>query len=403
MTEGFKKLLTARFLFTAAVQMQAIMLGWRMYDLTHDPLHLGLIGFAEAVPALSLALYGGYLVDRSHPLKIYRRVLDVSLCSALVFLLSQTNLLGLDNSLQVAALYSSSVLTGLARAFSQPSIYATVPKLVPRNQLAHASAWMASSLQVARIGGPAVGGLMFGWVGVLPSSVVICVLLVVAAAAVRRIPMFEVQPPSSAEHSVLNELFAGVRFVFGHPILLPALTLDMISVLFGGVTAMLPVFAAEILHVGPQGLGVLRAAPAIGAAITSAVLVRRDFGSRAGSLLFVAVTGFGVCVLVFGLSQNFLLSVVALALSGAFDSISMVIRGTAVQLESPEALRGRVSAVNAIFIGSSNELGEFESGVAAWAVGTVPSVVIGGIVCLLTVAAVGVKFPKLRTMTFASK
>ena len=403
MTEGFKQLLTARFLFTAAVQMQAIMLGWRMYDLTHDPLHLGLIGLAEAVPALGLALYGGYLVDRSHPLKIYRRVLQVSLGSAVVFLLSQSGWVPLHADLQVASLYTSSVLTGLARAFSQPSIYATVPKLVPRNLLPRASAWMSSSMQVARIGGPAVGGLMFGWAGVTASSGVVCGLLVVAAVAAQRIELFEVKPPVDSEHSVLHELFAGVRFVFTHPILLPALTLDMISVLFGGVTAMLPVFAAEILHVGPQGLGILRAAPAVGAALTSIILVRRDFGTRAGPLLFAAVTGFGACVLIFGVSQNFILSVLALGLSGAFDSVSMVIRGTAVQLESPEALRGRVSAVNAIFIGSSNELGEFESGLAAWALGTVPSVMLGGVVCLLTVGWVAVKFPKLRTMTFAAK
>lgn len=403
MTEGFKQLLTARFLFTAAVQMQAVMLGWRMFDLTHDPLHMGLIGLAEAIPALGLALYGGYLVDRSHPLRIYRRVLDVSLLSGLVFLVSQSDLLSLTNAVQVVALYCSSFLTGLARAFSQPAIYATVPKLVPRNLLPRASAWMASSLQVARIGGPAVGGLMFGWAGLLPSAGVVCALLLVAAAAVRRIAMFEVRPPESAGHSVLNELFAGVRFVFGHPILLPALTLDMISVLFGGVTGLLPIFAADILHVGPQGLGILRAAPAVGAAVTSAVMMRQDFGRRAGPLLFVAVTGFGVCVLLFGISTNLYLSVAALALSGAFDSVSMVIRGTAVQLESPEALRGRISAVNAIFIGSSNELGEFESGLAAWAMGTVPSVIMGGVVCLLTVGAVGAKFPKLRGMTFAAK
>ena len=251
----FRKLLVTRFVFTAAVQMQAIMLGWRMYELTHDALHLGLIGLTEAIPALGLALYAGYLVDLHHPLRIYRRVVDASALSALVFLASQLEVVHLNADLQIIALYCASFMTGLARAFSQPAIYATVPKLVPRAMLARTSAWMASSMQVARIAGPAVGGLLFGWLGVTWSSAVVLSLLLLGGIIVRSIPMFAVSPPKTAEQSVVRELMAGVRFVFSHPILLPALSLDMLSVLFGGVTALLPIFAAGHLVGGAQGAG----------------------------------------------------------------------------------------------------------------------------------------------------
>ncbi len=394
----FRKLLVARFLFTAAVQMQAIMLGWRMYELTHDALHLGLIGLTEAVPALGLALYAGYLVDRHHPLHIYRRVVDASALSALVFLVSQLGAVQMPADLQVIALYCASFMTGLARAFSQPAIYATVPKLVPRAMLARTSAWMASSMQIARIAGPAVGGLLFGWLDATWSSAIVLTLLLVGGAIVRTIPRFAVAPPQAANQSVVRELLAGVRFVFSHPILLPALSLDMLSVLFGGVTALLPVFAADILLVGPKGLGILRAAPAVGAAITSLLMMRANFGRHAGALLLWSVAGFGFCILAFGCSRGVVLSAVALGLSGAFDSVSMVIRGAVVQLESPEALRGRVSAVNAIFIGSSNELGEFESGVAAKLFGAVAATLGGGLVCLLVVAGIAAKSGPLRKL-----
>jgi MFS family permease len=197
---------------------------------------------------------------------------------------------------------------------------------------------------------------------------------------------------------VKAELLSGLKFVFSHPILFPALTLDMVSVLFGGVTALLPIYAAEILFVGPKGLGILRGAPAIGAAVMSFLLIRFDIKKNAGRYLFFGVAGFGACILVFALSHNFILSLVALTLSGAFDSISMVIRTSAVQLSSPENMRGRISAVNSIFIGSSNELGEFESGVAAKFLGAMPAAVLGGVVCLLTVGVTALVSPKLRKL-----
>jgi MFS family permease len=394
----FKKLMSARFFFTFGVQMQAVIIGWRMYDLTHDPLYLGLIGLAEAIPALSLALYAGYIVDRSRPMKVYRWVLWGSLLSGLVLFGSSYEMGSLSVSAQVIALFVSSLITGFARGFAQPALYTVVPRIVPRSELPKASAWMTSALQVARISGPGLGGLVYGWFGVTSAAGTICVSLVAAIIGLSLIEANPAPPPVPAERNLKRDLFSGVSFVFGHPILLPALTMDMVSVFFGDVVALLPIFAAEILFVGPKGLGVLRAAPAIGAAIASYALTRVDLREKAGHLLFAAVSGFGLCILVFALSHNFYLSLAVLALGGAFDSVSMVIRSAAVQLVSPDAMRGRISAVNSIFIGSSNELGQFESGVAAKLLGTVPSVLFGGGVCLLSVWLTAALAPTLRKM-----
>jgi len=399
MQSDFKKLMSARFLFTFAVQIQAIVLGWRMYILTKDPLYLGLIGLVEAVPALGLALYAGYIVDRSRPLVVLRGVVEVSLLSGFILLLSQLPWTGAGEALQIAALFFSSFLTGTARAFSQPAVFSIVPRIIDRENLPRASAWMASSLQVARISGPAMGGLFFSWLGVSASAGIVCLVLLVALGTL----LFLQASPNPIEsfgrsESRKTQLLSGARFVIRHPILLPALSLDMVSVLFGGVTALLPIYAAEVLVVGAKGLGALRAAPAVGAAITSLWLTTLDIRKWAGAWLFSAVTGFGLCILVFAVSRNYILSLLALALSGAFDSISMVVRTAAVQLSSPDSMRGRISAVNSIFIGSSNELGEFESGVVARLLGAVPAAVLGGIVCLATVAVVALLSPVLRKL-----
>jgi predicted MFS family arabinose efflux permease len=399
MQNDFKKLMAARFLFTLAVQIQAIVLGWRMYILTKDPLFLGLIGLVEAIPALGLALYAGYIVDRSRPLVVFRRVVETSFLSASILLVSQLPSTGAAERLQIAALFLSSFLTGAARAFSQPVVFSLVPRIIDRAHLPRASAWMTSSLQVARISGPALGGLFFGWMGVSASAAIVCLILLLAVGTLL-IVQASPQPlqTSAKSESRRTELLSGAKFVTRHPILLPALSLDMISVLFGGVTALLPIYAGEILMVGPKGLGALRAAPAIGAAITSLWLTTFDIRQRAGAWLFSAVTGFGICILVFAVSRSYLLSLLALALSGAFDSVSMVVRTSAVQLSSPDSMRGRISAVNSIFIGSSNEVGEFESGVVARLLGPVPAAVLGGIVCLATVLVAAFLSPGLRKL-----
>jgi MFS family permease len=395
----FRKLMAARFLFTLAVQIQAIVLGWRMYILTKDPLFLGLIGLVEAIPALGLAVYAGYIVDRSRPLLVFRRVVELNLFSGFILLVSQLPTLGASTQLQIAALFLSSALTGAARAFSQPAVFSIVPRLIERQNLPKASAWLASSHQVASISGPGLGGLFFGWMGVSASAGIVCGILVLAVGTLLSVQASPNPLSSSGKsESRRTELLSGARFVIRHPILLPALSLDMISVLFGGVTALLPIYAAEILMVGPRGLGALRAAPAIGAALMSLWLTTTDIRVCAGAWLFSAVAGFGVCILVFAVSRSYIVSIFALALSGAFDSVSMVVRMSAVQLSSPDSMRGRISAVNSIFIGSSNELGEFESGVVAHILGAVPTAVLGGIVCLATVLVVALLSPRLRQL-----
>ena len=398
MPTDFKKLMFARFFFTFAVQMQVIVLGWRMYELTKDALYLGFIGLAEAIPALGLALFAGYIVDRSRPLVIYRRLVFVSLTSGMLMLLSQLPYFDVDPALQVKLLFISSFLTGCARAFSQPSMYSLVPKLIPRALLPKSSAWMSSAMQTARMSGPAVGGLLFGFIGVSGTASIVCLCLVVTAVALYSMPIKHPANVPEKGKSVKDDLLSGAKFVFRHPILFPAMTLDMVSVLFGGVTALLPIYAAEILFVGPEGLGVLRAAPAIGAFMMSAWLIQGEVKKKAGIKLFWAVAGFGVCILIFALSHNYILSLVALIMSGIFDSVSMVIRTSAVQLSSPDQMRGRISAVNSIFIGSSNELGEFESGVAAKFLGAMPAAVFGGVMCLLSVGTIALFAPKLRRL-----
>lgn len=398
----FRKLLSARFLFTFGVQMQAVILGWRIYELLHDPLYLGFIGLAEAVPAIGLALYAGYIVDRSKPLLVYRRVMYVSFISGCIVLTEHLLADRLPLASQVIMLYSASFLTGLVRSFSQPSIYASVPRMIPRDRLLQATAMMNSAMQVARIAGPAFGGFVFGFFGAIAASSLVCVFLICAVFSMLSIKTEIPAPDSMNKHaSIKDELLSGVRFVFGHPILFPAMTLDMISVLFGGVTALLPIFASDILMVGPKGLGALRAAPAIGAAIMTLFLSRSSTRMRTGGWLFSAVTGFGVCILVFGLSRDFYLSLFALSASGAFDSVSMVIRSGAVQLASPDHMRGKISAVNSIFIGSSNEIGELESGIAAKLLGTVPAVYFGGVICLITVGITAYLSPTLRKLDLA--
>lgn len=395
----FKMLMTARFLFTFAVQMQAILLGWQMYVLTKDPLFLGFVGLAEALPALGLALYAGYIVDRGNPLAIFRGLISLSFLSAVVMFASQRSELALSQSQQINCLFISSVLTGLARAFSQPSMFALVPRIVKRDFLSMASAWMSSSMQVARISGPALGGILYGLIGISGSALILCFTLITSLGVllcikIQKAPKFT----SAINTSKREEFLSGAKFVFKHPILFPALSLDMISVLFGGVTSLLPIYAAQILMVGPLGLGLLRASPAAGAAVMSFWLTSFEIRERAGQFLIASVAGFGISILIFSLSQNYILSLFALFVSGAFDSVSMIIRSAAVQFASPDSMRGKISAVNSMFIGSSNELGEFESGIAARLMGTIPAAVFGGIICLLTVATVAVAFPKLRKL-----
>ncbi len=395
---SFRKLVAARFLFSISVQMQAVVMGWMVFEIKRDPLYLGLIGLVEAVPAIGLALYAGYLVDRSNPLRVYRNVQRVSFTSALLLFWVSWQGDALSEATKLLCIYGAAFLTGLARGFAAPSMYSLMPQLVPREALAVSSAWLTSAFQVAAISGPAIGGLLFAWGG---GRLAFGTELVLLASSQTILFMLHFKPKVNEPRegvSFREDLLSGLKYVWRHELLLSALALDMFAVLFGGATALLPVFASEILSVGPQGLGWLRAAPAVGALVTGVMLIRRPVGRHAGRILLACVAGYGLCIIGFGLSTSFWFSLVLLGLSGALDSVSMIVRGAIVTLSSPDHMRGRIASVNSIFIGSSNELGAFESGVAARLLGTVPAVVFGGAMTLFVVAITGRRAPKLRAL-----
>ena len=405
MPPEFTRLMIARALFSFASQIQSVALGWQMYQLTRSPLYIGLIGLAEAIPAIGLALHAGAIVDRGVPELIYKRLLKLCFLSVLIMMLSQLDGLGVPGievfgiSGGVWGLFAASFTAGVGRAFAQPSMYALIPKVVSRELLATASAWAAMWLQLARVSGPALGGILMAASGIYGASLVIGIALL-GAIFWSISPKVSEQPLLKESKSVdrRGELLSGLKFVVSHPILFPALSIDMVCVLFGGVTALLPVFAEEVLHVGPEGLGALRAAPSLGAALMGYALTSCNLKQYAGRYFLTAVAGFGISILIFSLSENFLLSLAALFLSGVFDSVSVVVRTAAVQLSSPDDMRGRISAVNSIFIGSSNEIGEVESGVLAHYIGIVPTAVVGGVACLVILSIATVGFPKLRAL-----
>src|SRR3954467_1136783 len=393
---NFRWFIYSMLSMTVATQIQAVVVSWQIYELTHDPLSLGLIGLAEAVPFIGFALFAGHVADRIERLRISLIALAVLLgCSLTLF--GFTLRPEIIRSGRVWPIYLVIFCSGIARSFLQPARSALGAELVPRDLYPNAVTWRSSTWQFAEVVGPAVGGLVYGFGSARAAYGVDAALMGVALLTLARLRHAPVRS-ARADESFLESLATGVRFVRGQPVILGALTLDLFSVLFGGATALLPVFAAEILHVGPEGLGVLRAAPAVGAVLMSLAMAHRSPLRRAGRTLLVSVALFGLSMIGFGLSRNFLLSATLLALSGMVDTVSVVVRSTLLQVLTPDHLLGRVASVNAIFIGSSNEIGAFESGTAAKLIGTVPSVVLGGVVTLLVVAVMAVKVPELRRL-----
>lgn len=396
----FARYIVTLFTLTLGIQIQGTVVGWQIYDLTKDPLALGMIGLAEALPAISLALFAGHVADR----RDRRRVALVALwllvgCSIALWVLAGARPLGAEMLTRgrVTAIYGVIVVSGVARAFLQPARQALSAELVPRELFANAITWRSGSWQLASVIGPALGGLLYAVGGSRLAYGVDAVLMV--AATMLLVSISHRSPArGEAKEGVFASVAGGVRFVAREPVLLGALTLDLFSVFFGGAVALLPIFAAEILHVGPTGLGVLRAAPAIGAVTTSILLARRRDWDNTGRILLAAVAGFGLCMLGFGLSTSFWLSVALLIASGMCDMVSVVIRSTLLQSRTPEGLLGRVSSVNQIFIGSSNEIGMFESGVTARWWGPVGSVVVGGLATLGVVGAIAWFVPSLRKL-----
>ena len=403
---NFRRYLLALFTLTLGIQIQGTVVGWQIYDLTHDPLALGIVGLAEALPAISMSLFAGHVADSHDRRRIALVALSVLvLCSLGLWWLAHPAPIGdlaLAAPARVRAIYAVIVLSGLARAFLQPARQALSAELVPRTLYSNAITWRTGSWQLAAVLGPALGGGLYALGGTTLGYAVDAVLMTFAVGALfsvrHRSPVRDV-----SDEPILSSITGGLRFVLGEPLLLSALTLDLFSVLFGGAIALLPVFAAEILHTGPSGLGLLRAAPAVGAVITSVALTRWPPFAHTGRNLLIAVTGFGACTILFGLSRSLWLSLGALALAGAFDMVSVVIRSLMLQIRTPEALLGRVSSVNQIFIGSSNEIGAFESGLTARWWGAVTAVVVGGIATLVVVATVAWRVPSLRRLKQLAK
>ena len=386
----FATFVASRFLATIAMQIQSVAVGWQIYALTHDPLALGLVGLCQFVPMFLLTLPAGDLSDRIDQRRLFGVSLLAQAAASGAFLA-----LTLLHVPAIWPFYLVLVFFGAARGFAGPASQSLLPFLVSREDLPRALAWGSSSFQLAVLVGPALGGFLYAAGSALAYGICGASFLVAGLAA-----FFLGGRNRERGHQPLATAIArvaeGIRFVRARPVILGALSLDLFAVLLGGATALLPVYARDILHSGPLGLGFLRSAPAFGAAIVGAMLGRRPLARHAGPVMFTAVSAFGLATIIFGLSTNFLVSLIALAVLGAVDMLSVFIRHALIQFATPDAMRGRVSAVNVLFIGASNELGEFESGLTAAWFGTVPAVVIGGIGTLLVVAGWMAMFPSLR-------
>jgi MFS family permease len=400
--KDFRSFISARFLLTFGIQMQSVVVGWQVYEITKDVLSLGMIGLAEAIPFMISAVFSGYVADRFDRQRIMTISVVVYLIGAIMLLAFSLGYHSLLQLFGAMPLYLVVVLTGISRAFFYPAQLALMAHLVPRRLYANSSTWNSTIWHIAAVAGPAAGGLVYGFAGKQWAYAVVVVFVVASLVLFNAIKKYPSNHSLKGE-PVLKNLSTGVKFVFGNQVILGSLSLDMFAVLFGGAVAMLPVFASDVLFTGPQGLGFLRAAPAFGAVIMALIIAYRPPLKKAGVYLFSTVSLFGLFIILFALSKNFYLSLVFLMLSGMADNISVIIRATIIQTMTPDPMRGRVAAVNSIFIGSSNEIGSFESGVAAKLMGLVPSVIFGGMMTVFITDAMATSLPKLRNLDLSEK
>jgi MFS family permease len=386
----FRRYVVSSLALNLGAQMTTVAVGWQIYALTHRAIALGLVGLVQFAPVLVLTLPGGNVADR------FDRGRIVAVCNVTLALCILALCALAVRHAGPAPIYAVLFFVGVARAFLAPAAQAVVPGLVPPEHFANAVTWTSTTWQVSTIAGPALGGILYGaakgptWV--YASAALLLALAAVTAFAIRPHAPLQTQP----QHGTLARVAEGLRFVWTRPVILESISLDLFAVLLGGATALLPIFASDILHVGPLGLGLLRSAPAAGAALTAVGLAYRPLTRRAGPILLVCVALFGVATIVFGLSRHFGLSLAALVVLGASDMVSVVVRSTVVQLRTPHEMRGRVSAVNMVFISSSNDLGELESGLTAAWLGAVPAVLVGGVGTLIVVAVYTFALGSLR-------
>ena len=387
---GFVLFQVARFLIVSAVEMQAVAVGWQVYEITKRPLDLGYVGLAQFLPGILLFPISGHASDRFERSKVLSVCYaGYAVCFALLLWLTERGVPSMR------AIYVVLVLIGIVRSFNATASRSILPQLVPQKHFPNAVAWNASIFQAATILGPSFGGIIYAaFHG--PSAVYLIAMITGIGAT---ISSFRIKPEVKArprEPMTMKTVFAGLHYIWNKKLILGAISLDLFAVLLGGAVALLPVYAREILHTGPWGLGLLRTAPGVGAAVMAVLLAHRPLRGKSGPTLLWAVAGFGVFTIVFGISRSLILSLVALFLLGASDMISVIIRATLTQLATPDEMRGRVTAVDMIFIGTSNEFGQFESGITAQWFGTVPAVILGGVGTLVVIALWAWWFPELR-------
>ena len=395
--KDYRRYISARFLLTFSIQMQSVIVGWQVYAHTHDPLSLGLIGISEVIPFFCVALFAGHVADIVNRRKIILIASHVYFFCAIALLLVSTLFNSLLFTYSVFPIYIIIFITGIARGFLSPAQGAFAAQLVPSELFGNSSTWNSIFWQGAEISGPAIGGLVYGFFGVGSAYFLVCsfsFLGVIMFFFTKSQPM----PERLKNETMWASLRSGIKFVFGNQIILSSITLDMFGMFFGGVLCVLPIFADQVFHTGAKGLGFLRAAPAAGAIIMCFVQAYSPMFKHAGRNLLVGVFIFGMSIILFAFSKNFYLSLFILMIGGMADNISVIIRATIIQLYTPNEMRGRVSSVNSIFIGSSNEMGSFESGVAAKLMGLIPSVIFGGSMTLAVVATVRWLSPKLRSL-----
>jgi hypothetical protein len=393
--KNFRMLLATRMFVMMALQAQSVIVGWQIYALTGSVFKLGLTGLCEAVPAITCALFAGHVVDIGKPHRIYITAIGALLLNTWALLAIAGGHVAVPSDALLALIYGAIFVSGLARAFTAPASFTMLSLIVKREDLPAASAWMGTGFQTSAIVAPALAGLVYGGYGpggawLLPALLMTAAFLsvngIIVPAAVR----------GERRESAIKSMKAGWSFIWVHKVLFYMMALDMFAVLFGGAVAMLPAYAKEVLHVGSEGLGALRAAPALGAVFTTLLLALRPMQRVSAVKLLWVVIGFGICMIGFGASHVFWVSMLFLAASGIFDSVSMTIRGALMQLLTPDHMRGRVSSIGSMFIISSNEIGAFESGTAAQLLGLMPSVVAGGIGTLIVAAAIAWLSPELR-------
>jgi MFS family permease len=395
----FRAYVLARFLITIALTMQAVIIGYEVYELTNSKMLLGLIGLTEAIPAIGIALYGGYVADKSEKRNMLVAFISLYtvMCALLLVFTHSDMIASIGKENVVILIFFIIFFTGIARSFSGPASFGLAAQIVPREVYQSSITWASTAWQSGAVLGPAVGGILLGKAGITFTFGIIVVFLCIAIISLLMIDKKPIQFIPKGE-SVYESAIQGLKFVYHNKVILSCISLDLFAVLFGGAIALLPVYAKDILHVGAEGLGWLRASQAMGAILMLLFLAYFPIKKNAGKILLGAVFGFGVFIILFGISKLFWFSMFCLIMSGALDGISVSIRHTIVQMATPDEMRGRVSAVNSMFIGSSNEIGEFESGATASLMGTVPAVIFGGCMTCLVVIVTFFTSPSIRKL-----